>query len=91
MAKQSKNLTVRGVMKRGRVQLLDDVEIANGTLLDIIVVETPEASRLKTAKKKRELSPKPLRFCFVGKKQLTDNPFAFPQANVEQHRFQCAV
>ncbi|MEO1614284.1 MAG: hypothetical protein AAFV88_00455 [Planctomycetota bacterium] len=78
MSKQSKNrLTVRGVMKKGRVELLDDVEIANGTLLDIVVVETPEESRLKTAKKKREVSPKPLRFCFVGKKQLTDDPLLF--------------
>ena len=76
--KKTERFTVRGIMKRGRVEIFDQVDIPNGTLLDIVVIETVEEKSFKTARKKRKAGPeKPLRFTFVGKKQLTADPIVF--------------
>ncbi|MFK7821100.1 MAG: hypothetical protein AB8G99_20455, partial [Planctomycetaceae bacterium] len=75
--KSSNRLTVRGIIKRGRVELLDDVKIEDGCLVDVTIVETREERQLKEAKKARQSAPKPLRFCFVGKKQFTSDPILF--------------
>ena len=75
--KKAGALTVRAIMKKGRVEILEDVFISDGSLLDVVVVETAEEKSLKKAKQQRKGSADPLRFCFVGKKQLTDDPIVF--------------
>ncbi|MEO1529774.1 MAG: hypothetical protein AAFX06_30550 [Planctomycetota bacterium] len=87
------HVKVRGVIKKGRVELLDDVEIPDGTLLDISVIETPEETSLKTAKRKRDDHPeRPLRFGFAGKKLRTSDPLELlqqlPKGDVSTVRFE---
>lgn len=75
--KKADALTFRAIMKKGRVEFLEDVSISDGSLLDVVVVETAEEKSLKKGKQQRKDSVGPLRFCFVGKKQLTGDPIVF--------------
>ena len=84
-------VSARGVMKNGCVEILDDVEIADGSLLDIIVVETSEESEFKAAKKKRRGKiDQPIQFGF-RKNQLTSDPLKLlariPKSGVGDVRF----
>ena len=83
--------TVRGVMKGGRVEFLDDVDIEEGSLLDIAVVKTATQLRLEEKAAARSVrAPAHIRFG-VGGKALSDDPLiafrAVPKSRVAALRF----
>ena len=67
------NITVRGEMKRGRIVLLDDANIENGSLLDITVVRTPDQLKMERQAAGRRSAAESIRFAFP-KKKFSDDP-----------------
>ncbi len=65
--------TIRGIMKSGKVELLDDTTIEDGSLLDITVVKTGTQVRAEAKEKKRNNSKQnAVVFSCMGKPKSAD-------------------
>ena len=67
------NLTLRGRVEKGSIVLIDDVMIADGSLVDVTIVQTPEQIRLDKAASERAAIESPLLFRLKGG-QYTPDP-----------------
>ena len=83
--------TIRGVFKRGRVELLDSAEIEEGSLLDITVVRSGTEAKLVRKAQQRQDTSVEIRYAF-GRSKLSADPLAVfhhvPKTSVPNVRFE---